>query len=245
MTGRHLIPGFLPAGSPGGGRPQGRPPPTTTTTAAGQVRHGRYGMCPGSSCSRMRWRVGQRAKAAKSLECSPGCHLFASIAPCKGIVESTVPRETTANGVEAVYRQDGARLWRALYGFAGDADVASEAMAEAFAQALRRGPAVRDVSRWVWRSAFRLAAADLKNRSQLVHGSLPDGAVYDSRLDDEVLHALQSLTPKQRIVIVLHYYVDCPVREVGRRTGMNVLAVRSHLSRGRKRLRELLGSIDV
>jgi hypothetical protein len=47
--------------------------------------------------------------------------------------------------VESVYRQDGDRLWRALYAFAGNEDVASDAVAEAFAQALRRGSAIRDV----------------------------------------------------------------------------------------------------
>ena len=29
--------------------------------------------------------------------------------------------------------------------------------------------------------------------------------------------ALQRLTPQQRAVIVLHYYADCPVREIARR----------------------------
>ena len=70
-----------------------------------------------------------------------------------------------AGEIEAVYRQNGDRLWRALYAFAGNEDVASDAVAEAFAQALRRGAAVRDVRSWVWRSAFRLAAGDLKRES--------------------------------------------------------------------------------
>ena len=46
--------------------------------------------------------------------------------------------------VEALYRDDADRLWRAVCAFAGDPDIASEAVAEAYAQALRRGPAVRD-----------------------------------------------------------------------------------------------------
>lgn len=161
-----------------------------------------------------------------------------------GIVETIVARDAATDDIEGVYRRDGGRLWRALYAFAGDADVADEAVAEAFAQALRRGSAIRDVRSWVWRSAFRLAAGDLKTRSQLVYGPLPDPATYDARLDDELLVALQGLTPQQRIVIVLHYYVDCPVSEIGRRTGMNALAIRSHLSRGRQRLRRLLGEGD-
>jgi hypothetical protein len=40
-------------------------------------------------------------------------------------------------------------MWRALLVFAGDAEVASDAVAEAFAQALRRGGEIRDPKRWV------------------------------------------------------------------------------------------------
>jgi RNA polymerase sigma-70 factor (ECF subfamily) len=146
-----------------------------------------------------------------------------------------------AGDIEAVYRLDGERLWRALYAFAGTEDVASDAVAEAFAQALRRGSAIRDVRNWVWRTAFRLAAGDLKRQSALSRGPMPEGAFHDVHPDEQLLMALQVLTPQQRVVIVLHYYVDCPVREIARRTGINALAVRAHLSRGRKRLRVLLG----
>jgi RNA polymerase sigma-70 factor, ECF subfamily len=156
-------------------------------------------------------------------------------------VATTVARVTAADEVETVYREDGDRLWGALYAFAGDADVASDAVAEAFAQALRRGAAIRDVRRWVWRSAFRLAAGDLKRQAALTHGWMPDGVVLDRHVDMQLLGALRELTPQQRIVVALFYYVDCPVREIARRTGMNQLAVRAHLSRGRKRLRVLLG----
>lgn len=148
--------------------------------------------------------------------------------------------ESTAD-LEAVYRDDGARLWRALYAYSNDADLAFDAAAEAFAQALGRGTAIRDVRRWVWRTAFRVAAGDLKKRSRYAPGPIPDGVTHDTHLDDDLAVALQGLTPQQRLVIVLHYYVDCPVGEISRRTGMNPLAVRSHLSRGRKRMRTLLG----
>ena len=107
--------------------------------------------------------------------------------------------------------------------------------------ALRRGSAIRDVRGWVWRSAFRLAAGDLKRQSSLSRGPIPEGALHDAHPDEELLQALQGLTPQQRAVIVLHYYADCPVGEIARRTGINPLAVRAHLSRGRKHLRVLLG----
>jgi RNA polymerase sigma-70 factor, ECF subfamily len=158
-----------------------------------------------------------------------------------GIVTTVVAPAAATGDVEAVYRQDGDRLWRALYAFAGNENLASDAVAEAFAQALRRGSAIRDVRSWVWRSAFRLAKGDLKRQSNLSRGPMPQGTFHDVHADAQLLAALQRLTPQQRAVIVLHYYADCPVREIARRTGINALAVRAHLSRGRKHLRELLG----
>jgi RNA polymerase sigma-70 factor (ECF subfamily) len=155
--------------------------------------------------------------------------------------QTVVQTATAAMDLEAVYRQDGVKLWRALLAYTDDPDLAADAVAEAFAQAIGRGGAIRDVRRWIWRTAYRVAAGDLRERSRVRHGALPDGAAYDFRLDDELVAALQHLTPQQRAVIVLHYYADCPVIEIARRTGMNPLAVRSHLSRGRKRMRLLLG----
>ena len=148
---------------------------------------------------------------------------------------------TVANAVEAIYRDDGDRLWRSLFSFAGDPDVASDAAAAAFAEALRRGTSLRDPRAWVWRAAFRIAAGELKQRRSLVFGAVPDGVYREPEVDTELLAALQHLTVGQRACVVLHYYADLPVADIARRTGINPLAVRAHLSRGRKRLRQLLG----
>jgi RNA polymerase sigma-70 factor, ECF subfamily len=144
--------------------------------------------------------------------------------------------------VEAAYREDGTRLWRALAAFARSEDVASEAMAEAFAQALRRGSDIRDVQGWVWRTAYRLAERELKRRSALSYDDPPDRPDAQSSFSPELESALAWLTPQQRIVIVMHYYLDLPVKEISRRTQLNQLAVRAHLSRGRKRMATYLGS---
>jgi len=58
------------------------------------------------------------------------------------------------DGVERVWREDGPRLWRSLVAFGGDPELASDAMAEAFAQALGRGSAIESPDRWVWRAAL-------------------------------------------------------------------------------------------
>jgi hypothetical protein len=70
----------------------------------------------------------------------------------------------TEQGLELVYRDHGARLWRAVFAFAGDRQIADDAIAEAFAQALRRGNELRDPLAWIWRVAFRVAAGELKER---------------------------------------------------------------------------------
>ena len=67
-------------------------------------------------------------------------------------------RAEVDHGLRAVFAAEHGRLWRSLLAYAGDPEVASEAAAEAFAQAVRRGEALRDPAAWVWRAAFRIAA---------------------------------------------------------------------------------------
>jgi len=142
--------------------------------------------------------------------------------------------------IEALYRQEADKLWRALYAFAADAEIASDAVAETFAQAIRRGSAIRDPRAWVWKSGFKIASGELKARSRSVH-MIPDSSYLDPEVDTELLAALAQLSDGQRAAVVLHYYADAPVREISRRTGMSQLSVRANLSRGRKRLKLLLG----
>jgi RNA polymerase sigma-70 factor (ECF subfamily) len=152
----------------------------------------------------------------------------------------------TANGIqqiEALYRRDGDRLWRALLAYAGDPEVASDSVAEAFAQAIRRGDAVDDPQAWVWRAGFRIAAGELKKRGSTT-SVIPDAGYLDHEVDTELIDALAQLPSGQRAAVVLFYYADASVREIARRTGSSQLAVRANLSRGRKRLKQILGDRD-
>jgi RNA polymerase sigma-70 factor, ECF subfamily len=147
-----------------------------------------------------------------------------------------------AGRIEALYRSDGDRLWRAVLMYTGDRDVADDAVAEGFAQALRRGEAVRDPRRWVWRAAFRIAAGELKERRRSV--SQVDVGYEHSDLPLEITAALARISPKQRAAVVLHHYAGYPVRDVARIIGSTASAVGVHLHRGRRRLRELLEDDD-
>ena len=68
--------------------------------------------------------------------------------------------------IEALYRQEADKMWRALFAFSADAEIASDAVAESFAQAIRRGSAIRDPRAWVWKSGFKIASGELKLRSR-------------------------------------------------------------------------------
>ena len=147
-------------------------------------------------------------------------------------------------GVEAVYRADAERLWRAIYAFAGDAEIASDAVAEAFAQVLNRGAAVRDPAAWTWRTAFRISAGALKARGAEGPVAVAPAEHLDRYGDPDLLAALRLLPDAQRAAVILFYYADLPVRDIAARLGSNSLAVRANLSRGRSRLRQLLGDHD-
>jgi RNA polymerase sigma factor (sigma-70 family) len=151
---------------------------------------------------------------------------------------NTEPRDA----VERVWREQGPKLWRSLVAFTGDPEVATDAMAEAFAQALGRGDAVREHDRWIWRSAFRIAAGELKARG---HRPGADESVYvmPEPIAD-LVEALGTLSPNQRAAAILHYYADLPTSHVAKVLGCSQATVRVHLAHARKRLRPLLEDVD-
>ncbi|MEL6985550.1 MAG: RNA polymerase subunit sigma-24, partial [Actinomycetota bacterium] len=58
---------------------------------------------------------------------------------------------------DQLFRTEHGRLWRSLVAYCGDADVAAEAEAEAFTQALARGDELIDPRAWLWRYGRRFA----------------------------------------------------------------------------------------
>ena len=153
-------------------------------------------------------------------------------------------RVTEARDLERTYREHGRGLWRAILAFSGDPEVASDAVAEAFAQALRRGTELHDPVRWLWKAAFRIAAGELKERRR--YGEEHVGGSYE--LPEEAIalgSVLRRLPAKQRAVVVLHYYSDIPNERIAEVLGITRATVRVHLSQGRRRLKRLLEDEDA
>jgi RNA polymerase sigma-70 factor (ECF subfamily) len=147
---------------------------------------------------------------------------------------------TDARQLELVYREQAPRLYRALLLYVGDPEVASDAVAEAFAQALRRGAAIRSVERWVWKTAYRVAAGKLQRR-RVGAGeprSEPSYEISDAPLQLSI--AMRDLSPMQRVSVALHDYAGYSLREVAGITGSSPSAVSVHLVRAHRKLRKHL-----
>ena len=162
-------------------------------------------------------------------------------------MDATATMIETQPSVEQVDQADAERLWRALFAFSGDADIASEAVNEAFAQMISRGSAVRDRGAWVWRTAFRITRGSLQARRTRDDRWAAEGSPGmdthhqpDRHADQDLLAALAKLPEAQRAAVILYYYADLPVNQIADRLSSNSLAVRANLSRGRSRLRALL-----
>ena len=157
--------------------------------------------------------------------------------------EISVSSLSDSDDLDRLYRQQAPRMWRALTAYSGSRDVAQDAVAEAFAQAIARGGEIRSPERWVWKAAYRIAAGDLKRRGSLTV-LLDTESVTDSEPAWEIRAALAQLSPMQRSAVVLHYYGGYPASEIARIVGSTPAAVWVHLSRGRRNLARALEDND-
>ena len=139
--------------------------------------------------------------------------------------------------VEAVYRSVHPRLWRSLLSYTGDAELASDAEAEAFAQVLRRGDAIDDVEAWVWRSAFRIASGLLATWSSSPGCEPVDRWMRSEGSVAEFLGLLAELSPQQRACVALRYVGDYTSSEIGELLGTTAGTVRVQLNRAHAALR--------
>lgn len=168
-----------------------------------------------------------------------------------GPVASYVGRVPDA-GVEASWRAElnrlylerRGRMWQAVFAFAGDPDLASDAVAEAFAQAWNRGEAIHSPERWLWRTIFRIAAGELKRGGRHV-AERTEGTYEMDDVARDLVIALGKLSQKQRSAVVLHHAFGYPASEIADIIDSTTPAVYVHLNRARKRLRELLVTDDA
>lgn len=157
--------------------------------------------------------------------------------------------------VRSTYVEVREPLWRSILGWSGSVEVADEAVAEAFAQLLRRGEGaeeVRDPAAWVWRSAHRIASGELARRGdeatrtvRLDLAGRTDRSVRPARTHDDgvpgsaraVIELLGSISEQQRQCVVLVDLAGHTAVSAAEVLGTSPETVRTQLARARRRLR--------
>ena len=118
---------------------------------------------------------------------------------------------TDTHDFDAIWREAGPVIWRAVYAYSGGRrDVADDAVAEAFPRAIARPDAVREPVPYLYRVAFRIAAADLERTGRQSELFETDRTVEDPEPAADLMAALRRLTPSQRASVYLHYRADLP-----------------------------------
>lgn len=92
----------------------------------------------------------------------------------------------------------------------------------------------------MWRTAFKIAAGELHRRRRDVPEPPADVGRLDPECSVDLHRALATLSPTQRAAVVLHDYAGYSASESARIVGSTEAAMRVHLMRGRRRLRDLL-----
>lgn len=139
---------------------------------------------------------------------------------------------------------------RSLTLITGDADVAADAVQDAFIRAYARWSRVRRYDRpdaWVRRVAINRSRdhfrAARRRRGYEDAAAVPEGVdSAESRRDDAdaVRVALAALPRQQRIAVTLYYLEGLDVAAVADSMNLSPGAVKFHLSKGRERLAPLL-----
>jgi RNA polymerase sigma-70 factor (ECF subfamily) len=138
---------------------------------------------------------------------------------------------------------------------AGSRAPAEDAVQEALARAwerTERGERIDSLGAWVMtvainltRSAWRRRRVERRAGKQLAERTARpvDPAAVSSELVD-LRRAIDSLSVRQREVVVLHYYLDLPVAAIGAALEVDVGTVKTTLFRARRALAATLGVED-
>jgi DNA-directed RNA polymerase specialized sigma24 family protein len=167
-----------------------------------------------------------------------------SITPYPMSMRSTSVHRSPVIDLEQVYREQAARLYRALLLYAGSPEVAADAVAEAFAQALGRGEAIHAPERWIWKAAFNIAAGELAYRRRTTSDHIPEIGYEIPETPIELSLVMGRLSPMQRAAVALHDFAGYSLRDTASIAGSTASAVSVHLVRAHTKLRKLLEEHD-
>jgi RNA polymerase sigma-70 factor (ECF subfamily) len=158
-------------------------------------------------------------------------------------------REGREPAIEELFTQVWPLAWHWAYGVTADRTLAEHVAQDAIYRAfgsLERFDPTRPFRPWLKRITINLAIDELRRARR--EGSTDEAsgtlASVDARDEDTprsaVIEAVRALPPRQRLVIALHYWLDCPLDEIASILNIPVGTVASRMSRARAVLREQL-----
>lgn len=150
----------------------------------------------------------------------------------------------TSMNDEEVYRSYSAELTRYATGLVGPfdaADVVTDACLKAFTSP--SWPEVANHRAYLYRTVLSVATdhhrSTLARRLREMKSASPE-AVHNPAIDVDILRVVNRLSMQQRAAVLLTYWADLPVDGVAERMGVSTGAVKRHLARARKHLKEWL-----
>jgi RNA polymerase sigma-70 factor (ECF subfamily) len=162
-------------------------------------------------------------------------------------------RQATGGDLDA-FEELVKRLQRRVYGFAyqhlRDAEEAHDLTQEIFVKLFRnlsRYDPERPFEPWFWKLAANTSINYRRKR-------VPQPAeITDDTFDPEpgqkshdpvLVQALAQLDPAYRLPVLLHYYADLSIEQVGQSLNLSVPAIKSRLHRARAQLRNALAEAE-
>ena len=153
----------------------------------------------------------------------------------------------STEAVDALFRREWPRAYRAAYLVVHDASAAEDIAQEAFLAAIRaldRFDRRRPFGPWLHRIAVNRAIDHARSRALRrevdAAAAEPEAPPPDAPLSAELIAALAELTPESRAIVALRYLLDLTPSEIAAALGLPRGTVNSRMRRALDRLAELL-----
>ena len=147
------------------------------------------------------------------------------------------------NRLEALVNKYENTLYRTALSILGDSAGAEDAVQDTFLRYLEKRPNFADETHekaWLLRVTINRCYSHM--RTVKLHPLTELLDIYPAETTEEsgVLEAVFALPPKERSAVHLFYYEGYSTEEIAALTGQRPGTVRSHLSRARAKLRDIL-----
>lgn len=162
--------------------------------------------------------------------------------------------QRTGDAVQEIMNTYSGMVYRLAYARTGNKPDADDVYQDVFFKLFRSNPQLdseEHLKAWLIRTTTHTSVNLLRSAWRRYFQPMPENYdapdmsfANDDRLSD-LRNALIRLPEKQRIVIHLYYYEQLSTEEIAKILGEKNSTVRSHMKRGRERLKSLLTETEV